>query len=207
MRLGSTFQQKAADAKRQQDKLAAEALREQDRLAAEAARDQERLDRQQEMQQHRDLLERLITGLPQGAVNPAPSQNTKLPKRQIKKLEGDILEWTPFWEGYNVPVHQSTIPKVQIFGHLKNYLIVEAQLCVENLELTDANYAIAIATLKRIYGNPHVLIDAHMTKSDSLTQIKGASDTSALHCFQLSIQCHINALENLGIAKRLAMEV
>jgi Flp pilus assembly secretin CpaC len=80
-------------------------------------------------------------------------------------------------------------------------------LCVENLELTDANYAIAIALLKRTYGYQDVLVDAHMNKLDSLTQIKDESDTSALRCFQLSIQSHINALENLGIAKRLAIEV
>jgi hypothetical protein len=54
------IQQRAADAARQQDKLEAEALREQDSLAVEAARDQGRLNRQQEMQQHRDLMPQLI---------------------------------------------------------------------------------------------------------------------------------------------------
>ena len=98
-------------------------------------------------------------------------------------------------------VHQSTIPDVEKFGYLRDYLKGEAQLCVENLELTDANYAVAIATLRRTYGNQDVLIDAHMNKLDSLTQIKDASDTSAIRCFQLSIQSHINALVNLGIAK------
>jgi hypothetical protein len=100
-----------------------------------------------------------------------------------------------------VAVHQSTIPDVQKFGYLKDYLNGETQLCVENLELTDANYAIAIATLRRNYGNQDVLIDGHMNKLDSLTQIRDESDTSALRCFQLSIQSHINALVNLGIAK------
>ena len=89
----------------------------------------------------------------------------------------------------------------EMFGYLRDYLKGEAQLCVENLELTDANYAVAIATLRRTYGNQDVLIDAHMNKLDSLTQIKDASDTSALRCFQLSIQSHINALVNLGIPK------
>ena len=56
-----------------------------------------------------------------GVVNPAPSQHTKLPKRQIKQFKGDILEWTPFWESYNAAVHQSTIPDVQKFGYLQDY--------------------------------------------------------------------------------------
>ena len=89
----------------------------------------------------------------------------------------------------------------EMFGYLRDYLKGEAQLCVENLELTDANYAVAIATLRRTYGNQDVLIDAHMNKLDSLTQIKDASDTSALRCFQLSIQSHINASVNQGIPK------
>jgi hypothetical protein len=91
---------------------AAATAREQDRLAAETTRDQDRLDRQQEMQAHKDLMEQLINALPRGAGQPAPAaaaanpaQNTKLPKRQIKQFKGEILEWTPFLEGYNVAVH------------------------------------------------------------------------------------------------------
>ena len=217
--LGMT--QKAAEIARQHDKIAADALRDKDRLEAEAIREQDRLDRQQEITAQNDLIQELINaqtaattaaataaaaagagaGGGAGVANPAPSQTTKLPKRQIKPFKGDILEWTPFWESYNAAVHQSTIPDVEKFGYLRYYLKEEAQLCVENLELTDANYAVAIATLRRTYGNQDVLIDAHMNKLDSLTQIKDASDTSALHCFQLSIQSHINALVNLGIAK------
>ena len=221
--LGMT--QKAAEIARQHDKIAADALREKDRLEAEAIREQDRLDRQQEITAQNDLIQQLINaqtaattaaataaaaagagagaagGGGAGVANPAPSQTTKLPKRQIKPFKGDILEWTPFWESYNAAVHQSTIPDVEKFGYLRDYLKGEAQLCVENLELTDANYAVAIATLRRTYGNQDVLIDAHMNKLDSLTQIKDASDTSALRCFQLSIQSHINALVNLGIPK------
>lgn len=67
-----------------------------------------------------------------------------------------MLEWPSFWEGYNAAVLE-----VKKFGYLKGYLKGEAQLCVENLELTDANYTVAVNLLKAVYGKPDVLIKAH----------------------------------------------
>ncbi len=175
--------------------------------AADAAKAQEKLDRQQEIQNQRDLFQQLIAAIPTaaapGAGNPAPvpAASTKLPKRQIKPFKGDVLEWTSFWEGYNAAVHESTIPAVQKFGYLKDYLKGEAQLCVENLELTDANYTVAVNLLKAMYGKPDVLIEAHTHKLDTLQPVKDMADTAALRYFQLTIQSHINALETIGVAR------
>jgi hypothetical protein len=69
---------------------------------------------------------------------------------------------------------------VQKFGYLKDYLKGEAQLCVENLELTEANYTVAVNLLKAMYGKP---IEAHTHKLDTLQPVKDMADTAALRCF------------------------
>ncbi|XP_045028551.1 uncharacterized protein LOC123471380 [Daphnia magna] len=194
------------DAIRAKEKADQDAIRAQEKIDHDAARAQERIIRQQELQDQQNLFRQLIAAIPAAAAPgaqaaPAAVTTTKLPKRQIKPFKGDVLEWTAFWEGYNAAVHESAIPAVQKFGYLKDYLKGEAQLCVENLELTDANYTVAVNLLKTMYGKPDVLIEAHTHKLATLQPVKDIADTAALRCFQLTIQSHINALETLGVAR------
>ncbi|EFX67936.1 hypothetical protein DAPPUDRAFT_260773 [Daphnia pulex] len=133
---------------------------------------------------------------------PAPAsavQSIRLPQRQIKHFRGDVLEWTQFWESFNAAVHSSSLSNVQKFDYLKEYLKGEAYLLVNNLELTDANYQVAIDELKRMYGKTDVLIDAHFEKLDALQPVKDGNDVPALRSFQLNLQSHISALETLGV--------
>jgi hypothetical protein len=194
------------DAIRAQEKTDQDAIRAQEKIYQDAARAQERIIRQQEFQDQQNLFRQLIAAIPAAAAPGAPAApaavtSTKLPKRRIKPFKGDVLEWTAFWEGYNAAVHESAIPAVQKFGYLKDYLKGEAQLCVENLELTDANYTVAVNLLKAMYGKPDVLIEAHTHKLATLQPVKDMADTAALRCFQLTIQSHINALETLEVAR------
>ena len=80
---------------------------------------------------------------------------------------------------------------------------MEARLVVENLELTEANYQVAIDELKRTYGKKEVLVNAHFDKLDSLLPVKDVKDVAALRNLQLTIQSHISALETLGKQNQL----
>ena len=86
---------------------------------------------------------------------------------------------------------------IQKFDYLKEYLKGEARLFVENLELTDANYQIAIDQLKATYGKEEVLINDHFDKLDALQPLRDGKDVAALRNLQLTIQSHICALETL----------
>jgi hypothetical protein len=194
------------DAARAQEKADQDAARAQEKIDEDAARAQERAIRQQENLDQQNLFRQLIAAIlaaaaPGAPAAPAAVASTKLLKRQIKPFKGDVLEWTAFWEGYNAAVHESAIPAVQKFGYLKDYLKGEGQLCVENLELTDANYTVAVTLLKTMYGKPDVLIEAHTHKLDTLQPVRDVADTAELRCFQLTIQSHIKALETLGVAR------
>ena len=138
--------------------------------------------------------------VPSSASVPGAS-STRLPQRQIRHFKGDIMEWTSFWETFNAAIHSSSLSAVQKFDYLKEYLKGEARLFVENLELTDANYQIAVNQLKATYGKTEVLINAHFDKLDSLQPVRDGKDVAALRNLQLTIQSHICALETLGKPK------
>ncbi|EFX75151.1 hypothetical protein DAPPUDRAFT_250959 [Daphnia pulex] len=174
------------------EKADQDAIRAQEKADQDAARAQERIIRQQEFQDQQNLFRQLIATIPAAAAPGAPAApaavtSTKLPKRQIKPFKGDVLEWMALWEGYNAAVNESAISAVQKFGYLNDYLKGEAQLCVENLELTDANYTVAVNLLKAMYGKPDVLIEAQTHKLATLQPVKDMADTAALRCFKLTI--------------------
>ncbi len=165
-------------------------------------RDEERNKRTQQM------VQQVIAAIP-AAVTPnvtvnaqqGVAQATRLPQRQIRHFKGYIQEWTSFWETSNATIHTSNLTAVQKFDYFKEYLKGETRLFVENLELTDVNYQIAIDELKKTYGKKEVLINAHFDKLDSLQPVKDAKDVAALRNLQLTIQSHISALETLGKEK------
>jgi hypothetical protein len=71
--------------------------------------------------------------VPTAAVPSATgATTTRLPQRQIRHFKGDVLEWTSFWETFNATIHTSSIPTVQKFDYLKEYLKGDTRLIVEN---------------------------------------------------------------------------
>ena len=132
-------------------------LIQQQQLHADAQRAKEIQDqdtkRAQEFQQLKAQLSNpTITVNPVAATAGSRASSTRLPQRQIRHFKGDIMEWTPFWETFNAAISTSSLTAVQQFYYLKEYLKGEARLLVENLELTDANYQIAIDQLQATYG-------------------------------------------------------
>ncbi|XP_032779275.2 uncharacterized protein LOC116917785 [Daphnia magna] len=146
-------------------------------------------------------IQQLMAATPAAKPTQAAQQSTKLPQRQIKPFKGDILEWTPFWESFNAAIHSSSLLAVQKLDYLREYLKGEAYLFGESLELTDANYTIAIDELKKTYGPKDVLIDAYFNKLDTLQPVKDANHITTLKIFYLNVQSPINGLETLGVSR------
>jgi hypothetical protein len=126
---------------------------------------------------------------------------TRLPQRQNRHFNGDIIEWTTFWETFNAAIHTSNLTAIQKFDYLKEYIKGKARLFVQSLELTDANNLIAIEEMKKTYKKSEVLINAHFDKLDALQPVRDAKDVAALRNLQLTIQPHISALKTLGKPK------
>mgnify|MGYP006323764569 CR=1 FL=1 len=81
------------------------------------------------------------------------ANQVRLPKLQLRRFTGNELEWQEFIAMFDVSVHQTDLPPIQKFIHLKSLLSNEAALCVANIELSDQNYAIAYDRLTARFGD------------------------------------------------------
>ena len=73
----------------------------------------------------------------------------KLPKTDLRKFSGEVLDWPEFWDIFRVSIHDNPeIPTVQKFEYLKSLLTDEAAGYVANIKTEAPNYEVAVARLK-----------------------------------------------------------
>jgi len=89
----------------------------------------------------------------------------KLPKTDVRKFSGDVLEWPEFWDIFRVAVHDNVeIPTEQKFAYLKSLLSDEAAGYIANIKTEEANYEVAVKRLASRYGKDEVQKSRLMTK-------------------------------------------
>ena len=87
----------------------------------------------------------------------------KLPKLVPKSFNGDLTKWEAFWSTFKFSIHlHPTLSAVDKFTYLTSLLEDPAMRAVAGLKLTSANYAEAIDTLKKRFGNKQQIISRHM---------------------------------------------
>ena len=99
---------------------------------------------------------------------PKPTSCTpkmKLPKTDLRKFSGEVLDWPEFRDICRVSIHDNPeIPAVQKFVYLKSLLTDEAAGYVANIKTEEANYEVAVERLKSRYGKDEVQRNRLMSK-------------------------------------------
>ena len=122
----------------------------------------------------------------------------KLPKLSIKRFNGDLTKWVTFWDSFNSSIHNNpTLSSVDKFNYLSSLLAAEA---IAGLTLTAANYNEAIATLKKRFGNPQLIVNQHMEALLNIAAVTSHHDVKALRKLFDSVEAHIRGLRALGIS-------
>ena len=105
--------------------------------------------------------------LPAFVAAPAPPLLThavapqlRLPKLSIKKLSGDLTRWVSFWDSFNSSIHSN--PSLSSINYLVSLVESAAAEAIAGLTITSANYDVAIATLKKRFGNTQLIVNRHM---------------------------------------------
>ena len=115
----------------------------------------------------------------------------KLPKLELKPIDGDIINWTQFWNQFNASIHsKNLISKIEKFSYLSSFLNESASTCTSGLTSITENYDEAIKILVERFGNTQIFISAFMQQFLSLPKIKSANDISAILviiCWNLTI--------------------
>ncbi|CAC5362880.1 unnamed protein product [Mytilus coruscus] len=73
------------------------------------------------------------------------SNNHRLPKLDLPHFDGDVLQWSTFWDAYESTIHyNSSLTPIQKFSYLKAQLIGSAAQTIAGFALTNANYETAV---------------------------------------------------------------
>ena len=77
----------------------------------------------------------------------------KLPKIVWKKLQGDPIQYNPFWDAFSHAVDENQLSDVDKFNYLKNLLEGPAATAINGLiSLTADNYAAAKVIFDNLFG-------------------------------------------------------
>ena len=89
--------------------------------------------------------------------------NTKLPRLEFPVFKGNPLEWQSFYDQFNISIHQNkTLSDIDRFNYLRRYLAGQDLATISGLTLNSEYYKEALDILIDRYGNPQVLVSAHM---------------------------------------------
>ena len=142
---------------------------------------------------------------------PTPSENSvssvrpaiKLPKLDLPKFRGNIVDFNAFWEQFSCSIDDSELSDVTKFSYLASLLEGDAKRVISGLSITGANYSIACDLLKNRFGDEERIISAHiqaLVLIQSPQSSKGPKYVSQLWCMRDELNKHIKSLEALKIS-------
>ncbi|XP_064646772.1 uncharacterized protein LOC135499753 [Lineus longissimus] len=124
-------------------------------------------------------------------------RKVNLPKLDLPRFSGNILEWKSFSDTFAAAIHDDTqLPNVQKFQYLRGQLDGEAKEVIAGLALTNENYAVAMTLLKERYGQQHKIVHEHMRALWSMGP--PADDVVSLRSFYDQLESNVRGLEGLG---------
>ena len=137
-----------------------------------------------------------------GSVSSTKSTTSRcrLPKFELPVFKGDPLNWQGFWDQFRTSIDENDdITDIDRFNYLKRYLGGQALETVSGLSLSSTNYKEAIKVLTERYGNPQVLISAHMDCLIRMNKVSNKNDTKSLRKLYNGIENCIRNLSSLAL--------
>ena len=135
---------------------------------------------------------------PATSVNPLPK--VKLPKLTLKKFNGDLTKWTPFWDSYESSIHSNSgLSDIDKFVYLNSLLEGSASEAVAGLRITAANYNEAVSILKKRFGDSDQIVSRHMEALLTLEAVTSQHNLKALRRLYDQVESQVRGLKALGI--------
>lgn len=136
----------------------------------------------------------------QSSAPPTTSHSSvyhRLPKLDLPRFDGDILQWPSFWDSYDSAIHSNlSLSNVQKFNYLKSSITGEASHTIAGFALTNDNYYRAVDLLQDRFGQKEKIIDTYMTLL--LNVPAPVNSVVSLRKFYDTTETYIRGLESLG---------
>ena len=123
----------------------------------------------------------------------------KLPKLDVPTFDGNILNWTTFWEQFDISIHsRSDLATAEKLAYLRNALKNgSAKNAIEGLSRSGEQYEEAVSRLKDRYDKPRLIHQAHVRKIVEIPSLKDGNGKE-LRRLHDTAQQHLRALKALG---------
>ncbi|XP_033178843.1 uncharacterized protein LOC117152163 [Bombus impatiens] len=158
-------------------------------------------------QEHRELDMRFLGLFEQmSATTPSTTKTgetcqkpepTTFPEVRLPQFDGALENWTYFYDTFSSTVDRNeSLTKVQKFQYLRSSITGRAAQSIQSLQLTEANYPIALDTLKDKFNCPLQICMHHWNLMRNYPEIKKETP-EALKDLLKTISVNLKALENL----------
>ena len=133
--------------------------------------------------------------------NSRDSIKVKLPKLTLPSFNGDITQWTSFWESFSSTIHECTsLADIDKFKYLQQSLKGTAFETIAGLPISNSNYKEAIDLLQKRYGNKQILISKYVETLLALPAIESSNDLQNLRCLYDRTEATVRSLRGVGVS-------
>ena len=147
---------------------------------------------------HTSLLTVSTTG--PSATESADVPKVKLPKLTLKWFNGDLTNWTTFWDSFESSIHNNTgLSNIDKFNYLNSLLERSAAEAISGLTLTSTNYDEAVTILKKRFGNKQLIINKHMDILLNLDAVTSSYNLRGLRRLFDLVESNVRGLRSLGV--------
>ena len=134
------------------------------------------------------------------STNNVIGKYSRLPKLEIAKFEGDVLQWQGFWDQFSAAIDSnSQLKNIDKFNYLKTYLGKKPLDIISGLTLSSSNYLKALDILRERYGNKQILISSHMDVLVKLPRATSYKDIETLRKIYNSLETSVRNLTELNV--------
>ena len=141
-------------------------------------------------------IKRLLQGLAEHPRHPDDKGGVKLPRLDVPTFDGNLVNWTVFWEQFQISVHsRSQLSNSEKLAYLKHALKEgAAKHTIDGLSGSGDHYEEAIDCLKKRFDRPRLIHQAHVQSILEVPTLKDGNGKE-LHRLHDTVSQHLRALK------------
>ena len=126
-----------------------------------------------------------------------------LPKIEIVKFTGNPTHWITFIDSFEAAVNKNDcLTNVEKMNYLITLVKDDAAATIQGLKLSNDNYPIALNLLRERFGDPQMLISAHMNELLNFQNVNDFNNIKELRSLYDKMETQVRSLNNLGIESK-----